>query len=586
MKKFTFLFTKLGFLSLILLFITSKAHAFGPGDHHLISQNTTDGNAVLYFDRYDNGNLISHNLYLQVNIEGDWVTIFHYYHWTDPSNFYRQEYASGCSSWNVGRVDTDGDGDASEYVTGLRIYGSPSGVYNAPVQFRWVEESAVRVSFSLTFYKPHAPQALTASKNECNRIDLSWNAPNNIRANGTNSYEVYRNGNYLANTTSTSYSYTSPADGTNYNFKVRLRTVYSGTPYYGEFSSEVTGNSRPIPEPPTNLIVSTDRCDGTIYIQWQWLGSTPDNFELQRSTNSTTGFTTISDTLPGGTNYYEDTPPLKNTIYYYQVRAKNECGDWGTYSAIVDGYAPDAPAAPDNIAHTFSGTTIRITWDDNSFNEDKFIITRYNQNTGVTNNYEVNADIEFFEDDNAQLCLPYKYEVKAVNNCGNSVVISTDNIILSPNLSNTFPVNSFGASKGYFPDIVHLEWDNNNRNQIDSYYIYRKVYGSSDSTLLATLDGSLASFDDNYAENGILYEYSIKAEGLCDTLSVWSNSATDIGFRNPSAVVSGKITYGSGEPVKGISVSAESSEIPETSSMELNGTSSYVEIPDNTSFDI
>ncbi len=586
MKNSTYLFTKLFILSLILLFISSKASAFGSGDHHLISENTTDGRAVIYFDRYDEGNLISNNLYLQVNIEGNWVTIFQYYHYLDPTNFYRQEYASGCSSWNVGRVDTDGDGDASEYVSGLEIYGSPSGVYNAPVQFRWVEESAVRVSFSITFYKPHAPQALTASKNECNQIDLTWNVPDNARSNGTNEYQIYINNSYYTSTTSTSYSYTSPADGTDYNFKVRMRTVYSGTTNYGELSSNVTGNSKPIPDPPTNITASDDRCDATVYIQWLWTSEIPDNFEIQRSTNAVTGFTTINSALSGDRNYYEDTPPNLNTIYYYKVRAKNDCGDWGTYSSTVQGYAPDAPADPGNVGYEFQNKTVHITWNDNSFNEDKFIVTRINQNTGVTNDYEVNAGVTFFDDDNAQLCIPYEYKIRAVNGCGTSNSLATGNVILTPDLSNTFTASSFKSSKGFFPDIVHLEWDNNNRNQINSYYIYRKVYGASDSTLLATLDGALASFDDNYAENGVLYEYSIKAEGLCDTLSVWSNVARDIGFRNPSAVVSGKITYGSGEPVKGITVSAESDEIPATSSMELNGTSSYLEIPDNASFNI
>ena len=437
-------------------------------------------------------------------------------------------------------------------------------------------------SFYLTFYRPNAPTGLIATSNNCNSVPLSWTAPSNIRNSTTNTYYVYRGNSYIGNTTSTSFTDNSPSDGVSYDYKVRMTNGYN----FSEYSSTTAGNSKPVPVAPSNMTASSDKCDGTIYVQWIWTAETPTNFQLQRSTSQYSGFTDISSSLPGDINYYEDTPPSKNVIYYYKVRAKNDCDDWGAYSSEVTGSAPDAPTAPSNANYSITNDIVHLTWTDNSFNETNFVVTRTNLITGVFNTYNIGQNVISYDDDKAQLCIPYEYEIEAVNNCGTSTAASTGSVILSPDLSTTFTASSFKTSKGFYPDIVHLEWDNNNRNQIDSYHLYRKVYGSSDSTLLATVDGAQATFDDKYAENGVVYEYSIVGEGLCDTVSVWSNVASDIGFRNPSAVVSGKITYGSGEPVKGITVSAESSEVPETSSMQLDGTSSYLEIPGNSSFDI
>ncbi|HPT31209.1 MAG TPA: hypothetical protein PLW67_05180, partial [Prolixibacteraceae bacterium] len=570
------------FMLFILFTVTAYfAHAFGPTNHFLVSENTSDGYAIVDFERYDNGNLISDSLYLQANIEGVWTNIFLIKHWVDGSNWYQEVYSNYSFMTNRGQVDIDGDGDASEYVCRLTITSSPSGVYNSAVQFRWVEQSTVRHTFSLTFYKPNAPQNLTASTSTCNQIDLSWGAPGNIRStNVTNTYYIYKDGVSLANTTSTSYSWTGPADGTSYAFKVQVRTVYDGVTNQGVFTSEVNGNSKPVPVAPTNATASSDRCDGKIRVQWQWSSETPSNYEIQRKTSSGT-FATISSTLPGDLTYYEDTPPLKNTQYYYKVRAKNNCTDWGAYSSEVVGFAPDAPPAPGSMAYTVSNNVIQITWTDNSLNETGFSLKRINLGTGVTNTYSLSANSTGYNDNDAQLCIPYKYELTAISSCGNSAMASINNVTLTPSLNNTFPAGSFKASKGFYPDIIHLEWNNNNRNQIDAYYVYRKVYASSDSIIIATLDGSLAAYDDKYAENGVLYEYSIVAEGMCDAVAVRSNCAKDIGFRNPGAVVSGKVTFGSGEPVQGVTITAESDDVVPTTSVQLNGTSSYMTIPDN-----
>jgi hypothetical protein len=96
-------------------------------------------------------------------------------------------------------------------------------------------------------------------------------------------------------------------------------------------------------------------------VQWIWTEETPSNYEIQRSTSQNSGFSTIDNALPGDINYFEDTPPVLNTIYYYRVRAKNNCGDWGSYSTPVSGYAPSAPSNPGNISHSIANNSIQIS---------------------------------------------------------------------------------------------------------------------------------------------------------------------------------------------------------------------------------
>ena len=587
MKNFTSHLFKLFVFSCILfpLLFLGAFKATGAGTwnstYYLIrSQNTDDGKVefdFMYQKVGGDGSVIPYGtpVYLQYQTTtGSWINCFDVYQTGEDTRSYRIESLNATASWNSsGLEDFNGWGPGNYH--GYILMSNPTTTYNSPILFRWVQDGDVEGIFTLTFYKPTAPIGLSASTNACNQVNLTWSQPSNYRA-GTNTYYIYRDNSssYLGTSTTTSYTDNTPADGTSYSYKVRMYNSYQ----YGEYSSEVSGNSKAIPAAPSNVSASSNRCNGTIYVQWQWSAQTPNNFEIQRSTNSSSDFTSLSSTLPGDRNYYEDTPPNRNTTYYYKVRAKNDCLDWGTFSSAVSGMSPNSPLAPSNFANTISNNIIHLTWTDNSSDETKFLLTKTNVITGISNDYELAAGATSYNDAEVELCVPYTYKLKAVNACGNSSTVMLENIGLTPDLSNTFLAGSFKASKGYYPDIVHLEWDNNNRHLIDIFYIYRKVYGSSTSTLLTTLNGTLRSYDDKYAANGVLYEYSIKAEGMCDATSVYSNVVSSVGFKVPTATISGKVTYRDGNPTKDVTITAESTELPVFSSISLNGTDAYMQI--------
>ncbi len=608
MKKFSLSFLKLFLFSLVLLCFQNKAKAWDPKDNFQITSENThlDGSTDLRIvcQTFGGGNLINNFLNLQVKVDGSWFTLLYIKPFTKPVlDFYYEVNYTVANPLFV--IDCDHTWTYDFYYDrlNLTINKPPNGVYNSPVEFRITENndnSDVRHTFNLTFWKLKPPINLTATQDVCNQVNLAWDAPENMPILYTdimlfpyiNTYTIFKDGKEIINpyplNIATGYVDTDVEDGKTYNYKVKLtqrRQNYVTIDRESGFSATKAGKSKPIFEAPENVSASTDRCDGSVLIEWEWPHDTPEQFKVERSTNS--GFSSnvevLRDDILNSRDYYEDTTPTKNVVYYYRVTGLNDCGDWGDWSS-AEGYSPDIPETPTNINCSVSNDVIHVSWDHSGF-EDKYIITRTNIKSGVSSDYETDRDINWFDDENAELCTPYTYEVKAINNCGTSQKTISDEVVLTPDLSNTFWTGAVNASKGYYPDIVHLKWENNNRHELDLFYIYRKEYGSIDSTLLATVDATLSMFDDHYAENSVLYEYSIKGEKLCNDNSVFSNVGTDIGFKVPTATVTGRVTFPAGTGVGNVSISASTTDIIPSSSILL-GTNSYVSVPQAEEMDI
>ena len=146
------------------------------------------------------------------------------------------------------------------------------------------------------------------------------------------------------------------------------------------------------------------------------------------------------------------------------------------------------------------------------------------------------------------------------------------------------------ASKGYYANHVELKWDiNTNADNITRFEIYRKKYETDDdSTLVASLSADERSWQDEYAESNQLYEYTLYAEGITsDFVKEYINYIQGVGFRVPTATVSGRITYEGGTAVEGVKVIAETSDDFGGTSVYLNGSNSYLSVPDaeNDKFD-
>ena len=125
----------------------------------------------------------------------------------------------------------------------------------------------------------------------------------------------------------------------------------------------------------------------------------------------------------------------------------------------------------------------------------------------------------------------------------------------------TFSEDAFIVSKGYYTDKVSINWGiKNNSSLITSFLVYRStdIAGSSPDwgNPIVTLASSARSFDDINTEGGKLYKYKVVATGVESVQNVYSSYIVGIGYRNPTAVITGNASFSAGNPVKNVLISA------------------------------
>jgi len=148
-------------------------------------------------------------------------------------------------------------------------------------------------------------------------------------------------------------------------------------------------------------------------------------------------------------------------------------------------------------------------------------------------------------------------------------------------LYDTFADESFSVSKGYYTDKVIINWQiRNNQNLITGFYVYRKkIEDASYGSPIASLGALTTQYEDKYIEGGQLYEYRVEAIGISEIAEEYQTYIEGIGFRSPSGIVTGRISYEGGNPVKDVTVLATSA----TGSAFQN---SAIRIPENNALKV
>lgn len=442
-----------------------------------------------------------------------------------------------------------------------------------------------------------APMGLTATQTNCNSVNLSWQNGTQIwesntggcSVTGTYDIQVLRNGSQIAVLPANTTTYADNTAQINFTYNYTIKTRYrasSGNNYiYSNASNIGEGKLRDGPAQVSGFNVSKNNCNGSIRLDWQWNQTNPSSFKIQRSSSLNGTYVTIANLSGSIRNYTNDaTTPAGNTVtkglvYYYKISAIDGCSREGEL-ATENGIAPDVPTAPTVTSVTVNNTTntITVNWNDNSNNETRFSVIRNTIGVGGSATFEVDANTTTYIDNTAAACVNYQYLVKAHNDCSVNGISSTGNFTgyLQPNLTSTFTTSKLlKASKGYYSDRIVLEWQNNNSAQITSFRIYRKQAASqSDSTLIGTVSSGSGIYIDANALANIVYKYTIIGETQCAGNSIFTNSSSDIGFRSPFGLISGKVSYAGGTAVKDVKVSATSTASASGSSLLFTGNSS------------
>ena len=127
-------------------------------------------------------------------------------------------------------------------------------------------------------------------------------------------------------------------------------------------------------------------------------------------------------------------------------------------------------------------------------------------------------------------------------------------------LPNTFAESDLEISKGYYGDKVQINWlVRANLHLISNISLYRRVYDPTNGipyTKIATVANSVSVYEDRYIEGGVLYEYKIVGDGIQESEERFNNFITGIGFRSPTATVTGNVSFEGGNAVKNVTVLA------------------------------
>ncbi len=115
------------------------------------------------------------------------------------------------------------------------------------------------------------------------------------------------------------------------------------------------------------------------------------------------------------------------------------------------------------------------------------------------------------------------------------------------------------VSKGYYSNYIRLQWEIYDPEVVTQIKIYRRLLSEADKefSLAATVSSQENSWQDQYAEPGLMYEYKVLADGIWDTEIIGINRVDGVGFRVTSATITGRVTYAGGNVVPGVKIIAE-----------------------------
>ena len=468
----------------------------------------------------------------------------------------------------------------------------------------------------------------------CSAVKLAWNKlsiPSNLNASDF-IYVISKDGAVVWALDASQVGYEVKGVTGTVNAKVDLRWKTEIID-----SKSIDGSSYDPLSIPAELTASTNRCDGTVELKWQWSQSSPTNFVVYRSDNPTTGFTLVSNTILGTKRSYIVSGLDRGKEYYFKIAAKGgKCPDEiGARSEDdVVGISPADPLEPINakmslVTGTDSG--VSLTWNEKQWlavdfqnaTDQKYRILRrdlkkgsetiielpigdlyQSQVQGKTRNAATGFALSYL-DKEVSTCESYSYKILAINNCKTTTAVvftkvdNTDKLsVTNIDLSAVFAAKNLETSKGYFGNIVQLDWTTDqNADFVGNYKIYRRTLNSVVvPELQITVDKNTRSWADTRALAQTLYEYYVVAVADCGLDKIVSYDinllsgktftqvaaiqglASGIGFRLPAGIVTGNISYTGGFAVPNVKVVAEKDGAITGNALSFDGVNQTVKI--------
>lgn len=233
------------------------------------------------------------------------------------------------------------------------------------------------------------------------------------------------------------YTHTGLSPNTTYYYRTQVY-ITNATSSYSNVLSVTTsagGGGGAVPTAPSGLSVGSPT-SSTLDLTWTDNSSDETGFEIDRSPNGTSGWTTITTTSSNATSY-ANTGLTASTTYYYRIRAINGSGN-SSYTSVANattsagggGGIPTAPSSLVGFPDVMSPPEITLTWADNSSDETGFEVERSpDGSTSWTNLTTTGAGVTSYNDNTALASTTYYYRVRAINGSGPSAYTSVTSVV-------------------------------------------------------------------------------------------------------------------------------------------------------------
>jgi uncharacterized protein len=372
----------------------------------------------------------------------------------------------------------------------------------------------------MTFQALRPPDDLSVTAVSPTRVRLSWRNGSTAQEGVKIERRTGSNGIYTVisrvGISVSGFEDTQVNPGMTYFFRV---AAYQGTST-SVYSNEVSVNplaARPTPPGSLAAIPDPDTPDIGVRLNWQDKADNEDFFEIERK--SAGGNYEKIGGRTENSNSYEDHSARANMTYWYRVRAGNGVG-MSEYSneAMVATLAP-RPVMPTNLTgDVISPFQVDLHWQDNSDNEEGFMIKR-RQGEGEYSQVAVtNADATSYSDRGLTSNTVYYYQVIAFNGNGNS---PCSNVEYSSTIQ-SYPIHL--TQNGFYYNQVNLLWDNPNNLNKGGWSIERMSAGSQYAEI-ANPDNTGRSYYDKGVTPMVTYTYRVKFQ-LPDGIFHYSNKVT------------------------------------------------------------
>ncbi len=245
----------------------------------------------------------------------------------------------------------------------------------------------------------------------------------------------------------------------------------------------------------------------SVLLKWKDNSDNEEAFVITRK-NPDGSFEKIATLAPDTTSYVDKN--LSDGVYQYDIAAMNSAG----FSKRVlsnsieikkesDTNIPKAPS--DFVAKVIDNKHVKLSWRDNSDNENGFYILRKDSEGMVTVIAFVDKDVTQYIDDSVKAGESYIYQIVAMNDNGISKWVTSNKIQIEGSSSPKAPSLIRAEAKG---KDVKITWQDNSDNEI-GFYLERAKKGEN-PIVIAILDPNTSEFVDKGLKEGN-YTYYISA---------------------------------------------------------------------------